>query len=186
MAPDGARPSLHFINETSVGDQTSKATAESKRRIVRSQAMIAVRRRQRLATAAYLQLRWTAPKIGARTEAASDGGGEGDDMKKVDAQHFACKYDFVEEGDFKVSKSREMLEHDAAKSTSRPPGPHKKEPKDKNPPPTEQVGVLEGNALCTPRPIEKLGGGRRNPFDTYPIPLSEEVNELMDHCKSYW
>lgn len=32
--------------------------------------------------------------------------------------------------------------------------------------------------------VEQLGGGRADPFNSYPIPATRDVHELVDHCES--
>lgn len=31
--------------------------------------------------------------------------------------------------------------------------------------------------------VQSLGGGRTDPFDSYPIPATRDVHELVDHCE---
>lgn len=33
--------------------------------------------------------------------------------------------------------------------------------------------------------LEHLGGGRADPFNSYPIPATKDVHELVDHCE-FW
>ena len=183
MAVDENGAGMHFINETSDGVQQSKATTASKRRLVRSQAMIAVRRQQRLDSELHLRLRWTAPKIGIRLEAAKASDSDSVNSEKRESRRTVTRYDFVKDGSAESCNTREKLESETNSSESeaisvqqkvRTQGNHQQ----------SAVAYLQEFAPSISPVVERFGGGRRNPFDTYPIPFDEEVNELMDHCKS--
>jgi hypothetical protein len=45
---------------------------------------------------------------------------------------------------------------------------------------TEEVRSFRGIGSTQP---EQLGGGRADPFNSYPIPATRDVHELVDHCE---
>jgi hypothetical protein len=62
-------------------------------------------------------------------------------------------------------------------------GAHSKRARSKDKRLQLEPSLPQESAASMPKIIERLGGGRRNPFESYPVPFNDEVNELMDHCK---
>lgn len=179
-----SKPQLRFINETTDGAPGPRTMSNSKRRQVRSHAMIAVRRKQRLDAEVHQRLKWTVPKSVESVESPKDGTTTCVGKRKDGSEKSLAlgKFDFVEQaypmmmgtGKPKRESNRTWTEcdstgygHRGKKANSKLDG--------------SQQGSLP--LLVGKDCIERIGGGRRNPFESYPIPINTELLELMDHCK---
>jgi hypothetical protein len=151
---------LKFVNQSSVEKGDPREICASKRKIVRSQAMVAVRRRQRLDAQNQLNLRWTAPNHTPRNgsdkiDAARDRDG---------SQGTITRFNFVTTppgNSPSPGRSRHRQEDESRTRLS---------------PQRTQVGP-------PPFSVERFGGGRRNLFEKYSVPFDDEAIELVDHCE---
>ena len=184
MALNGSIAHLRFINETAGGGHKRAAPSPVKRQLVRSQAMIAVRRKQRQDAEIYLQLRWTHPKLGSKSDSESRPADANDKRKP----QTTSKYRFVAEthsaGEKNNNDSEESASSDPANSEWQSPDTRQETFDDENALAQRAASVGSGCIAPARDLIESFGGGRRNPFESYPVPFNNEVNELMDHCES--
>ncbi len=184
MAVNGSNAHLRFINETAKDGHERTALSPVKRQIVRSQAMIAVRRKQRQDAETYLQLRWTRTKLGSKSDSQNNPAVANDNR----SLHSVGKYRFVAETHSVGAKMcqglKESANSDLTSPKSQSSNTRQETPKDEDTPAKQAALVKSGYTPPVRGPIEIFGGGRRNPFESYPVPFSDEVNELMDHCES--
>ena len=147
--------------------------------------MVAVRREQRQEAERYLRLRWTSPKLARKDEDGVEAEPRrvgSRDMKKICS---VGKYKFteVEQPGTQRPGSKEDACHKSKGSRS---GNLRSREEVEGTQDAAQQAVSFRSELAPSEPdlIERLGGGRRDPFVTYPVPFSNELNELVDHCKS--
>lgn len=158
--------------------------SNSKRRLVRSHAMIAVRRKQRLDAEIHQRLKWTAPKLAeapgdVTTTCINRWKGSSDKSQALG------KFDFVEQA-YPMRRGTVSLEGESSKPLTRydSTGYAHRRRKANSKIGGSQQGSLQSHVGndC----VERIGGGRRNPFESYPIPINIELIELMDHCKFFF
>lgn len=204
---------LEFINLTVKQKQLKEVGSQDSRTIVRSHAMVATRRRQLMDSKRHLRLKWTCPKvrpnwlevdspgINQTTTAVCEYKFVNDPLSTVTE---------VADGDFnqgvsvkKFGSSKELakqitqLEDDlvfapptcskSAVKRCRAPGfgsPELTACNGKSWVRLEEPSLaMKENALIWHNPAGVLGAGRVNPFESYPVPVNRDMEELVDHCK---